>query len=83
MRTRVTVPIPTLTLSPLLLTSLAQGKPDNAFQVSTIFVTQGDSMWLHASGSTDILTDASPRSPGPTRGLFSWLQCGRSPSAWG
>jgi len=57
MRRRVGVAILTLTLSLLLLTSLALGDLPGELRVSFIDVGQSDSILLHASDNTDIVID--------------------------
>jgi hypothetical protein len=48
MRKSITILVLGLTLSLLILTSLARGNPYDALLVSFIDVGQGDSIWLHA-----------------------------------
>ena len=68
MRKRISVLVLmlTLTLSTLLLTSLARGDAEDALEASFIDVGQGDSILLHTAQDTDILIDGGPRSAGPT-----------------
>jgi competence protein ComEC len=66
MRKKITILILALTLSVLLLNSLAHSDLENVLEVSFIDVGQGDSIWLHASDDTDILIDGGRRSAGPT-----------------
>jgi beta-lactamase superfamily II metal-dependent hydrolase len=53
-------------LSVLCLRPRAGGNLTGVLEISFIDVGQGDSIWLHASGNTDILIDGGRRSAGPT-----------------